>query len=204
MDSFYCGIEEKGVYSESAKTWQCILCDCLVIKSEHDRRVHASNPNHKRNVLRTLELLGKKYDHSDGRTILRRNSIVVDVERNADQVQCLHWKLQVQGILYRYMKLDTTCSVNEEASLLCQAETLIQKYEQMERLSLLELAVWKAACISRAGQVEPGSKTNIKTLHDAILFVANNRHTWKKYREEMRKSNAIEVIIQHVLRKLYR
>jgi hypothetical protein len=69
----------------------------------------------------------------------------------------------------------------------------------MERLSLLELAVWKAACISRAGQVEPGSKTNIKTLHDAILFVANNRHTWKKYREEMRKSNAIEVIIQHVL-----
>jgi HD-like signal output (HDOD) protein len=59
--------------------------------------------------------------------------------------------------------------------------------------------VWKSACISHAGQVEVESKTSVKTLHDAILFAANHQHTWKKYRTETRKSNAIEIIIKQVL-----
>jgi hypothetical protein len=199
MDSYYCGIEEKRVYVREGKTWQCILCTPgKGIKSEQERENHASTPNHRANVVKTLELLGKKYAHRDCRIILRRNSNVVDLESSVDQLQSLNWKLQVQGVLYRYMKLDT-CSASDEASLLGDVKALIQKYEQMERLSLLELAVWKAACISRAGQEEVDSKTSIKTLHDAILWVANNHHTWKKYRKEMRKSNAIEIVIQHVL-----
>jgi hypothetical protein len=38
--------------------------------------------------------------------------------------------------------------------------------------------VWKAACcISCAGRVEVAG---MKTLDDAIMCVANNRHTWKQ------------------------
>jgi hypothetical protein len=76
------------------------------------------------------------------------------------------------------MKLDMACMADAGASLLVQAETLLRKYEQVEQLSLLELAVWKEACISSAGQEEIDSKTSsMKKLRDAILLVANNRHT---------------------------
>jgi hypothetical protein len=198
MDSYYCGIEEKEVFGDE-KIWYCILCG-LVIESEQDRKEHAQNVRHQTKVLDKCEGLGRKYTTCDignsGKAILFRNTSALDLDSRADRLPSLNWKLEIQGVLYRYVKLDTTCMANEGMSLLIQAETLLQKYEQMERLSLLELAVWKAACTSC---VEFDSKTNMKTLHDAILFVANNRHTWKKYRTEMRKSNAIEIVIQHVI-----
>jgi hypothetical protein len=129
--------------------------------------------------------------------MLTRGTNALDLDSRADRLQSLNWKLQVQGVLYRFMKLDLVHSSTDTIySLLGQAETLLQKFEQMERLSLLELAVWKAACISCAGRVEVAG---MKTLDDAIMCVANNRHTWKQYRAETRKTNAIEIIIQRVL-----
>jgi hypothetical protein len=38
-----------------------------------------------------------------------------------------------------------------------------------------------------------------KTLEDAILCAAKHQHAWKEYTTEMRESNAIEIIITHVL-----
>jgi hypothetical protein len=196
MDSFYSGIVEEQGFCGIGKTWQCILCD-LAIKSEQERRNHSFNTGHRANVVETLELLGKKYDIGGGKMMLTRGTNALDLDSRADRLQSLNWKLQVQGVLYRFMKLDVVHSSTDTIySLLGQAETLLQKFEQMERLSLLELAVWKAACISCAGRVEVAG---MKTLDDAIMCVANNRHTWKQYRAETRKTNAIEIIIQRVL-----
>jgi hypothetical protein len=195
--SFYCGIEELGV-CRSGKTWQCVLCG-VVIKSEENRRQHAKAGNHQDNVVKSFEKSSKQYVANLGMRTLRRHTNALDIESGVDRLQSPNWQLHVQGVLYRYMKLADDMFSSEEASLLTQAKTLLQKYEQMERLSLLELAVWKAASISHAGQVELDSKMNMKTVHDAILCAAKHQHTWKKYRTETRKSNAIEIIMKHVL-----
>ena len=194
MDSYYCGIEEKEVCG-SGKTWQCILCN-LAIKSEQERTNHAFDTIHRENLAEVVKLLGKKYGHN-GDIIIHLGTSALALDSRAERLQSINWKLQVQEVLFRYMKLDSTCNpAGAEYSLLFQAKTLLQKFEQMERLSLLELALWKATCILCAGRVEVAG---MKTLDDAIMCVANNRYTWKKYRVEMRKSDAIEIIIQHVL-----
>jgi hypothetical protein len=192
--SYYCGIEE--VCGRSGKTWQCVLCG-VVLKSEEDRRYHAQEDGDPQNsVVNTFANFKDQYCCEPvGMRIIRRNTNALDLESGVDRLQSPNWQLHVQGVLYRYMKLDTR---DDEELLLGQAQTLLQKYEQMERLSLLELAVWKAACISHAGQVELDSKMSMKSVHDAILCAAKHQHTWKKYRTETRKSNAIEIIIKHV------
>jgi hypothetical protein len=64
-------------------------------------------------------------------------------------------------------------------------------YEQMERLSLVEMAVWKAFCMLRAARAIMVN-TKIMTLEDYILFGAAHRSpSWKEYKTEMRKSNVL-------------
>jgi hypothetical protein len=193
-ETYYCGIQEARVW-RIGKTWQCVLCD-TELENELHRREHTQELCHQQNVVRTLGYIHENYSAI---TVIRRNTAVVDLESGVDRLQSLNWQLHVQGVLYRYMRLGTDWSLSDELSLLGQAKTLLQKYEQMERLSLLELAVWKAACISHATRIEVDSKMNIKSAHDAILCVAKHQHTWKKYRTETRKSIAIEIIIKHVL-----
>lgn len=167
----------------------------LAIKSGQVRKEHTQDSDHQGKVLATLKSKGRMVDISCI-SILFRNTRVLDLASSADRLQSLNWKLQVQGVIYQYMVETTTSSISTEPSLIVQAKTLLEKYEQMERLSLLELPVGKAACISR---VEIDPETHIKTLHDAILCVANSHHIWKNYRAETRKTNAAEIIIQHVL-----
>jgi hypothetical protein len=71
-------------------------------------------------------------------------------------------------------------------------------YEPMERLSLLELAVWKACCISRAGEVRV-DPNDVKTVDMAIRFAKKQKLSWKDYTAVMRQSNAIEIIIRNVI-----
>jgi hypothetical protein len=203
-DSYYYGIEEARV-SGSGKTWRCILCGPMnsparddefpnIMQSDEDRKRHAQSFRHKIKGLEDIGLVT-----SIGKTVLRRNTSALDLERRADRLQYLKWQLHVKGVLYDYMKLDINCLIADEAPLLVQATTLLQKYEHMERLSLLELAVWKAACISRATRVELDSMASMKSVEDAVLFVANNHRTWKEHRTETRKTNAIEIVIKRVL-----
>lgn len=57
-----------------------------------------------------------------------------------------------------------------------EAETLLSKYEEKERMFLLELAVWKAACI----------------------VVASSMAGWHENKEECRNDNMIEIVLKHV------
>lgn len=73
----------------NGKTWQCVLC-VLATKSEQVRREHAQAAHHQENVMKTLILIGKMYGHSGGRTILSRNTSVLDIDSFADRLQCLN------------------------------------------------------------------------------------------------------------------
>jgi hypothetical protein len=85
-----------------------------------------------------LELLGKKYDIGGGKMMLTRGTNALDLDSRADRLQSLNWKLQVQGVLYRFMKLDLVHSSTDTIySLLGQAETLLQKQVRADGAALV-------------------------------------------------------------------
>jgi hypothetical protein len=107
----------------------------------------------------------------------------------------------VQAVLFRFLTLDLDTSLGTgdvdsvlASSTLAEAKALLKKYELMERLSLLELAVWKSVCMRRVGD-------NVKTVEDAISIATRiaHRDSWRKYQTEMRKSNTMGIVIKHVL-----
>jgi hypothetical protein len=124
---------------------------------------------------------------------LSRRTAIVAPEKRLTKLEHIKWQLHVKGLLFDYLSTG-------DSSILQRVELLLNMYEHMERLSLLELAVWKAACMSHTAEVKPDDSQSIMTtLHDAILFTAKHQYTWKNYRTETRKSNAHEIIIKQVL-----
>jgi hypothetical protein len=160
------------------------LCNKSLRESEFI--AHVSQPTHKKNVSQLA--MGERCVSS---ALVKRTKIV-PLENRLTELEHTKWQVDVKALLFDYLSTG-------DSIILKNAETSLNLYEQIERLSLLELAVWKAASISHAGQVEVDFKMSMKTVHDAILCAATHQHTWKKSLTETRRSNAIEIIIKHVL-----
>jgi hypothetical protein len=57
------------------------------------------------------------------------------------------WRWEIESLLLMYVQDEEDAS---SSVLLNKAKKVLTKYELMERLSLLELAVWKASLVSDA------------------------------------------------------
>jgi hypothetical protein len=183
--SFYFGISQPcGQHVENGYIWQCTLCDRSL--REIDLTKHIFEAIHQKHVSHIA--MGEICVSSS----LNRRTTIVPLESRLTKLEDTKWQFHVKALLYDFLSTG-------DYRIPYKAENLLRLYEHMGRLSLLELAVWKAASISHAGQVEVDSKMSMKTVHDAILCAAKHQHTWKKYRPETRKSNAIEIIMKHVL-----
>jgi hypothetical protein len=180
--SYYCGIyQSHDQYVESGYGWKCTLCDVNLRKVDVDQHVKELHHHHH---VQKLAFSGIYVTSA-----LDRWTDIVSLESRLTELEHTKWQLNVKGLLFDYLWAG-------DATILQKSETSLSLYEHMGRLSLLELAVWKAACIS---QVEFDSKTSMKTLHDVILCAAKHQDAWKEYRTETRKSNSIEIIIKQVL-----
>ena len=62
----------------------------------------------------------------------------------------------------------------------------------MERLTYLELAVWKATCVSDM----PSSYLSMSSLYDVMQWVKGH---WKTIKDDERSSNSIEIVMQRIL-----
>jgi hypothetical protein len=78
---------------------------------------------------------------------------------------------------------------------------ILEKYEMMERLSLLEVVVWKASCISYHAR-HTNSSTSFVTMQDIEDYWAlDENFNPLEYRRQRRIESAsgITVIIQNVM-----
>jgi hypothetical protein len=183
--SYYFGIHPScGQHVRSGYGWKCTVCNRNL--RESDLTDHVQNSSHKELV---LALASKGYCLQ---SILSRRTIIAPLENRLAKLEETKWQLYVKGLLFDYLSTGDNNTLNK-------VKLSLNNYEHRGRLSLLELAVWKAASISYAGHVELDSKMSIKSVHDAILCAATHQHTWKKYRTEAWKSNAIEIITKQVL-----
>jgi hypothetical protein len=93
------------------------------------------------------------------------------------------WQDKVRANLCLYLG-----SIGKDKAAFTRAVNDIFKYEHMERISLLELGVWKAACIL--------DKDESKKIHEMMEWV---NHGWKQNKTRLRHSTATTVIVESVL-----
>lgn len=167
--------------------WHCNLCKCT-IHSDSKIISHCKTGSHKAHVS------GLKAEDKSRYTLLSRYNSVSEIKRRASQL-FETWQNHILAELLRYLAADQARSSHCH---LQEAGRLLEMYEPMERLSLLELAVWKACCISRAGEVRV-DPNDVKTVDMAIRFAKKQKLSWKDYTAVMRQSNAIEIIIRNVI-----
>lgn len=117
------------------------------------------------------------------RAFLNRRKEVSTRKPRISKLGARAWRDSVNSALLTYL-MD-----NDRASYVL-AEKLIVKYEYMEPVSLLELAVWKSVC-----QIaHPPDNAN-----DAIFWQRWLNAGWKAKKNEMRPSNAIFIVMTNVL-----
>jgi len=100
------------------------------------------------------------------------------------------WQNHILAELDFYMDSSLIYSVH-----LDKEHSLLLNYEPLERCSLLELAVWKACCISRARDEVVGP-SHFKIVGDVLRFDDKQRDSWKDFRKEMRSTNAIWIALR--------
>jgi hypothetical protein len=170
----YRGVPYMQEWSNSDK-WQCDLCSTGVIWSARSARKHCSGKRHRR-LYSILEASqneeAKKLEMSDK---LRR---VQEVSLRVEKLGSEKWIWHVNDALLRYLTSIQPINV---------ALDLLSKYELMTRLSLLELAIWKASCLSDR-RFDTMQKIEDWSLEDGSSNPAD-------YKQVKRATSGVHVII---------
>lgn len=111
-----------------------------------------------------------------------------DAKRLADRVALLLAQTQQDDMKSKLLHF----VFNPDEPLVTMERTL-ERYEYMDRLVLLELAVWKAACLLRR------PKGPINDCIDMMEWMATG---WMELKEEARASTMFTIIVPHVIRFL--
>jgi hypothetical protein len=111
------------------------------------------------------------------------------LEPRIEQLGARDWRVHDREDLFSRL-ISLTAEGNSQAmkSHMSDSEKLLLKYEHKERVSLLEMAVWKASCVM--------DKSEELTYYAMLDWKSRG---WKESKDKMRSCNAIEVIVRSVL-----
>jgi hypothetical protein len=99
------------------------------------------------------------------------------------------WKDKVYAYLFREIFKQDRDTTNYMSS----AKVLLEKYERLETISLLELAVWKDICI-----MNPGKPSN-----NSFFWFSWATEGWKTIKGELYDSRDIAIIMSSIVPFLY-
>jgi hypothetical protein len=153
---------------------QCRVCNRQDMTPD-DVYHHVKEPGHQERVdlIHTTQ-------RSAFESYLKTNDALA-LEPRIDKLGLQKWKDGVKAILFDLVAGRDQLSVAEE---------LLEKYEDMERISSLELAIWVHACIQNPTKTES---------NDALHWHRWFQEGWKENKDSTRHSPAISGIIPHVL-----
>jgi hypothetical protein len=116
-----------------------------------------------------------------------------ELEPRIQQLGIVKWQNLIRADLHsRLISLTGDGNSHITESSIRDFDKLLIKYEKMEKISLLELTIWKAACIME--------KTEELTYYAMLEW---NSRGWKDSKAKMRRCSAIDMIIRNVLPFLY-
>jgi hypothetical protein len=164
------------------KCYSCRLCVSLNTESESKAYKHTQDSEH---VAKKRKL---DEDHGRIREIIQRSCRVLaepnhsEIVARAESIQSKLWKNTVQAEVYRYV-----FAQDDPQHLLLEApRKTLKRYESLEPFVMLDLAVWKAECLRQM----PNVGTD---FYAAQQWVTGGG--WKACKTEMRKSNAMSIVV---------
>lgn len=156
---------------------------CLVCKEDFEKPddyyCHTRTLEHQQRVrqLRTEQQLI--------RSVLNKQQRVQSFfEPRISILSCPDWKKTLRADLYMFLNEEGPASTRETAAV----QTL-EHFEHLERVALLEQAVWRSVC-----QLNPAYTTS-----DPMYNFQWFQQGWKDRKEEMRHSSSIGIVVKSVL-----
>jgi hypothetical protein len=124
--------------------------------------------------------------------ICHRVEVVKELQSRVSSLGLPRWRWEIESLLLKHVHDDEDGTATESSSVaLNKAKLVLTKYELMERLSLLELAVWKASL---------ASDPFFSTMEELDVYWTLDRNFDPiAYANERRVTSGITVIIQGVL-----
>ena len=126
---------------------------------------------------------------------MQKNPVVVHCaafEVRIVQLGLLAWQHHVKSDLFWLFLYGGIGDVQFNAKTTAAVETLLRKYEQMERISLLEQAIWKAVCCIAIPD-------NAVAKNDYHSWQEWARNGWKSGKSTKYKANETGIIITSVM-----
>jgi hypothetical protein len=164
-----------GKPNEYSNGWyQCQICNRRSMTKDN-AHFHEREPVHQERVELIEAAQSCAWDTYDN------VNHALALELRVDKLGLQKWKDGMKLILFDIVAGRDQLSVAEE---------LLEKYEDMERISSLELAIWKHACI----QIPTKTVSN-----NALDWQGWFQQGWKENKDSTRHSPAISGIIPHVL-----
>lgn len=123
--------------------------------------------------------------------VVERCTAAASLESRVEQLHMPEWKDDVRLSLYRAIMVSWEGDGSpDDGGALEEARTKLRRYELMERTSLLELAVWKTACLNYP---DPKPLRSLLDIQDWI------KEGWKASKGNMRAAQDIPIIVKLVL-----
>ena len=153
---------------------RCVLCDTGLMMGKTTVNAHLAG------WLHTTRMVSfQRSERVDVARRLHHNILLLGLPK---------WRMEVQAQILDYVQIDDT-KVGD--AVLTKAFKTLHKYEKMDRLSLLELAVWKASLTSDPFFESMDDLDAYWTLERNFDPIA--------YKHERHMTSGITVIIQNVL-----
>jgi hypothetical protein len=151
--------------------YTCLLCD--VTREEPVFTAHCQDREHIRRALDIRRIQENKVAVQCAELLLR-----------VDQLGLQAWRTEMFARMYQ---ASSDSSVKRKR--IKAAKALLCKFERIERISLLELAVWKAVCLAI-------KYDGCYMYHSWQEWI---REEWKSSKHKVRNANEITIIIMSVL-----
>jgi hypothetical protein len=177
-------LEKSSTYSMTCVSFKCEICK--VAMKECDVNNHCKQHTHIARVQQIQKMQQKPMV-----------VIVAALQHRIELLGIYAWQYEIQAKLYWILLYQgaydgsDSISSTEAKKLLLEAEKLLVRFEQMERISLLKLAVWKAVCLAI-----PENTAAQKDYHSWQQWALAG---WKTNKSTRRKANEIGIIVAAVL-----
>lgn len=122
-----------------------------------------------------------------------------EFKKSLDIMACYEEQITLLGHAPWRHHILASCSFAKDGTVSFPVD-LLWRYEQKERLSLLELADWKTVSMIR-DQENP--MPVFGNIGQAQRYLVDHRNDWKQYKAELRHSNAISIVMERVLPFLF-
>jgi hypothetical protein len=187
LSDLYCNSKDFIVFDECTNSWYCKLCTTGPMPTPDVIYCHKNGRKHSTKV-KFAEL---KYEP----TMPQRVTWCIAIGREIEKLPLERWKWHMNHLCHTFVT--SRPPPHHESTIL---DTLAM-YQAKEKLSLLDLAIWKHYCVSSfaemTGADDTGRTVSMQDMQD--YGTLNERFAPAAFRHNVRAKGGASVIIEHVL-----